>query len=154
MACRLGGVKPLYEPVLECFNWTLRCNLIGIQTFSSKENALGNVVCEMASILSRLQCVNGHRHGKQARHEWIHLTHWDPVMHTCVSTLSIIGSDNGLSPGRRQSHYLNLCWHIVDTNLRNKFQWNLKRNSYIFIKKCVWKCHLRNGGLIVSASIY
>ena len=31
------------------------------------------------------------------------LTHWDRVTHICVSKLTIIGSDNGLSPGRRQS---------------------------------------------------
>ena len=30
------------------------------------------------------------------------LTHWGRVMHICDSNLSIIGSDNGLSPGRRQ----------------------------------------------------
>ena len=30
------------------------------------------------------------------------LTHWGPVTHICVSDLTIIGSDNGLSPGRRQ----------------------------------------------------
>ena len=30
------------------------------------------------------------------------LTHWGRVTHICVSKLSIIGSDNGLSPGRRQ----------------------------------------------------
>ena len=29
--------------------------------------------------------------------------HWGRVTHKCVSTLTIIGSDNGLSPGRRQS---------------------------------------------------
>ena len=31
------------------------------------------------------------------------LTHWDWVTHTCVSKLTIIGSDNGLAPGRRQT---------------------------------------------------
>ena len=36
------------------------------------------------------------------------LTHWGRVTHTCVSTLTIIGSDNGLSPGRRQA--------IIETN--------------------------------------
>ena len=30
------------------------------------------------------------------------LTHWGRVTHLCISELSIIGSDNGLSPGRRQ----------------------------------------------------
>ena len=31
------------------------------------------------------------------------LTHWGRVMHICVGKLPIIGSDNGLSPGRRQA---------------------------------------------------
>ena len=30
------------------------------------------------------------------------LTHWGRVMHICVRNLTLIGSDNGLSPGRRQ----------------------------------------------------
>ena len=37
-----------------------------------------------------------------------HLTHWGRVMHICVSKLTIIGSDNGSSPGRRQA--------IISTN--------------------------------------
>ena len=31
------------------------------------------------------------------------ITHWGRVTHICVSELTIIGSDNGLSPGRRQA---------------------------------------------------
>ena len=31
------------------------------------------------------------------------LTHWGWMTHICVSELTIIGSDNGLSPGRRQA---------------------------------------------------
>ena len=31
------------------------------------------------------------------------LTHWGQVTHIYVSKLTIIGSDNGLSPGRRQA---------------------------------------------------
>ena len=31
------------------------------------------------------------------------LTHWARVTHKCVSSLTIIGSDNGLSPGRCQA---------------------------------------------------
>ena len=38
---------------------------------------------------------------KQSRHKG--LIHWDRVTHICVSNVSIIGSDNGLSPGRRQA---------------------------------------------------
>ena len=33
----------------------------------------------------------------------IHLTHWGRVTHLCVGNLTIIGSDNGLSPGRRHA---------------------------------------------------
>ena len=32
-----------------------------------------------------------------------YLTHWGRVTHICVGELTIIGSDNGLSPGRRQA---------------------------------------------------
>ena len=31
------------------------------------------------------------------------LTHWGRVTHICVGNLTTIGSDNGLSPGRRQA---------------------------------------------------
>ena len=31
------------------------------------------------------------------------LTHWGQVMYLCVGKLTTIGSDNGLSPGRRQA---------------------------------------------------
>ena len=30
-------------------------------------------------------------------------THWGRVTHICVGNLTIIGSDNGMSPGRRQA---------------------------------------------------
>ena len=33
----------------------------------------------------------------------IGLTHWSRVTHICVGNLTIIGSDNGLSPSRRQA---------------------------------------------------
>ena len=36
-------------------------------------------------------------------HPKLILTHWGWVTHICVSKLIIIGSDNGLSPGRRQA---------------------------------------------------
>ena len=52
-----------------------------------------------------------------------------------VSKLTIIGSDNGLSPGRRQAIiWTNEYWNIVNWALRNKRQWSLNRNGYIFVK--------------------
>ena len=32
-----------------------------------------------------------------------HLTHWGQVTHVCIGNLTIIGSDNGLAPTRRQA---------------------------------------------------
>ena len=62
--------------------------------------------------------------------------------------LTIIGSDNGLSPGWRQA----IIW--TNLNLRNKRQWNLKQNSYNFHqRKCIWKCRLRIGGNFVAVLI-
>ena len=64
------------------------------------------------------------------------LTHWGQVTHICVSKLTIIGSDNGLVPGRRQaSIWANDGILLIGTLLRNKFQWNFNRNSYIFIQE-------------------
>ena len=59
------------------------------------------------------------------------LTHWGRVTHICGGNLTIIGSDNGLSP----SHYLNHCWNIVNWTPRNKLHWNFNRNSNIFIQE-------------------
>ena len=47
----------------------------------------------------------GTRRGAPAKAARWHalLTHWDRVTHICVGKLTIIGSDNGLSPERRQA---------------------------------------------------
>ena len=83
------------------------------------------------------------------------LTHWGRVTHICVGNPTIIGSDDGLSPGRRQAIiWTNDGWNIVDSNLRNKLQWN-PRGKFIHFhfRKCIWKCCLRNGVYLVSASM-
>ena len=54
--------------------------------------------------------------------EW---THWGRVTHKCVGNLTIIGSDNGLSPGRCQA----ITWTNVEILLI------VNRNSYIFIQE-------------------
>ena len=46
---------------------------------------------------------NAERLSLSWRHHGIHLTHWCRVTHICVGKLTIIGSDNGLSPERRQA---------------------------------------------------
>ena len=92
--------------------------------------------------------------GHQGCLVWTHcgLTHWGRVTHICVGKLTIIGSDNGLSPGRRQA--------IIWTNAEIMLIRPLENFSEIWIgiqtfsfKKCTWKCRLRNGVHFVSASM-
>ena len=59
------------------------------------------------------------------------LTHWGRVTHICVSKLPIIGSVNGLSPGRRQA----IIWTNAGILLIGPVGTNFNRNSYIFLKK-------------------
>ena len=66
--------------------------LILIQIFSFKK-MFEDVACEMAAISLNVLIANSDRI----------LTHWGRVTHICVSKITIIGSDNGLSPGRRQA---------------------------------------------------
>ena len=47
------------------------------------------------------------------------------------------------------SHYLNQCWNIVNSNLRNKLQWNARRNSFIFILENAFR-----NGVCEMASIW
>ena len=50
------------------------------------------------------------------------LSHWGQVTHICVSKLSILGSDNGLSPDRRQA--------IIWTNAEILLMWPLGTNFW------------------------
>ena len=60
------------------------------------------------------------------------LTRWGRVTHICISKLTIVASDNGLSPGRRQA----IIWTYDGIlSIGNKLQWNLNQNSYIFIQE-------------------
>ena len=54
------------------------------------------------------------------------------MTHICVSKLAIIGPDNGLSPDRRQA----IIWTNAGIlSIRPLAQWNINRNSYIFIQE-------------------
>ena len=73
---------------------------------------------------------------------WWWLNHWGWVTHIAITTrpltlwgrkLTIIGSDNGLLPGQHQAIIWTNAGILCNWTLRNKFQWNLHPNSYIFI---------------------
>ena len=61
--------------------------------------------------------------------QWVNLLRLSDA-YICISKLTIISSDNALSPGQAPSHYLNQCWNVVSWTLRNKLQWNLQRFSF------------------------
>ena len=63
------------------------------------------------------------------------LTHWGRVTHICVSKLTIIGSDNGLSPGRRQAIIWTNAWILLIWTLGTNFSETLgKIHSFSFKK--------------------
>ena len=67
------------------------------------------------------------------------LTHWGRVTHICVGKLAIIGSDNGLSPGRLQAIIWTNIWILLIESLGTKFREILLMhfNWYIFIQENV-----------------
>ena len=84
------------------------------------------------------------------------LTHRGRVTQICVSELTIIDSDNGLSPGRREA----ILWTnakifkiLLIRTLGTNFNEIKAKFIYFHVKKCIWKCRLRNSGHFVSASM-
>ena len=70
------------------------------------------------------------------------LTHWGWVMHVCVRKLTIIGSNNGLSPGKRQA----IIWSNAGILLMGPLGTELREiliKIYTFLFK---KMHLKMSG--------
>ena len=72
---------------------------------------------------------------------WIslHLTHWGWVTHISVGKLTIIGSDNGLSPGRRQAFIITTAGILLIGTLGTNFS-EILSEIYTFSFK---KMHLK-----------
>ena len=67
------------------------------------------------------------------------LTHWGRVTHICVGKLTIIGSDNGLSPGRRQA----IIWTNAGIELIGPLGTNFNEISIGIQKFAFKKMHLK-----------
>ena len=72
------------------------------------------------------------------------LTHWGRVTHICVGRLTNIGSNDGLSPNRRQAFIWTNTREIVHWTSRNKLKWNFNHDSCILFHEnpfryVVWK---------------
>ena len=57
------------------------------------------------------------------------------MTHIYVIKLTIVGSDNGLSPGRRQAIIWTSAGILLIGTLGTNFSEILRRNSYIFIQE-------------------
>ena len=74
---------------------------------------------------------------------WIVLTHWGRVTHTCVGKLTTIDSDNGLSPGRRQAFIWTDAGILSIRPLGTNVSEILIGIQTFSCKKCTWICRLR-----------
>ena len=84
---------------------------------------------------------------------WLSLTHWGRVMHICISILTIIGSDNGLLPGRHQAIIWTNAAILLIGPLGTNFSEILSKSIHFHSRKWIWKCRLENGGHLVPASM-
>ena len=77
------------------------------------------------------------------------LTHWSRVMHICVSKLTTICYDCGLS----EINYLNQCWSIVNWILGKKTTMKSESELLQFLPENAFENVFGNGGHFVSASM-
>ena len=75
------------------------------------------------------------------------------MKHICATKLTIIGSDNGLSPGGRQTIISTNAVILLIRNLGTHFSEIWSEIRALYSRKSIWKCRLRNGGNFVWASI-
>ena len=68
-----------------------------------------------------------------------HLTHWGQMTHICVSKLTIIGSDNSLSPGRRQA----IIWTNAGILLIGSLRKNFSETLIDILRFAFQKMHLK-----------
>ena len=75
------------------------------------------------------------------------------VTHICVNKLTISSSDNGLSPGRRQTiTWTNAGILLFEHSVTNYSDILIEMHIFSF-KKCIWKCLLGNGGNFASTAM-
>ena len=66
------------------------------------------------------------------------LTHWDWVTHICLCNLTIISSDNGLSPGRRQTIiWTNASVLLIGPLGTNFSEISIEMQTFSFKKMCL-----------------
>ena len=73
------------------------------------------------------------------------------MTHICIGKLTIIGLDNGLSPGHHQA----IIWTNAGMLLTEPLDTNLSEILFkihtFSLKRCIWKWFLQNGGHFFAA---
>ena len=111
------------------------------ENISQKGRLLGHIKLRLIShVLSALFLGSMIIHG---------LTHYGWVTHLYISKISIISSDNGLLPGRRQA----IIWTdagilLIQTSVKSQAKF-----IHFHSRKCIWKYLLENVGHFVLASM-
>ena len=125
-ACCMALVSVYCALIICCMEWS-HCSLVFICCVKSCGFTISRIIRRVYLILNLPHTFNGMKsetlHGwKTALSPWSShcignltlalvselrlshvLSHWGRVTHICVIKLTIVGSDNGLSPGRRQA---------------------------------------------------
>ena len=81
------------------------------------------------------------------------LTHWGKVMSICISKLTIIGWDNGLSPDWCQAIMSNNDGLSSIGTLGINFSEILAGLIDFHSRKCIWKCHQEFGSYFVPTQM-
>ena len=89
---------------------SLHCEYIGILCVFNNSLLASHIIFDRSSDNNWSICINH-----------VYLTHWGRVTHICIGNLTIIGSDNGLSLGRRQAITWTNVWILVIGPLGTNF---------------------------------
>ena len=76
----------------------------------------------------------------------------DTLFNSLSDVSTIIGSDDVLSPGRHQAIIWTNARMLLTEHLGTNFS-EILTEIHIFSLKCIWKCRLKNGDYLVSASV-
>ena len=70
------------------------------------------------------------------------------MTHICVSKLTIIGSDNGLSPGRHQAIIWTNAGIMLIGTLEQTSGKSCSKFFHLISRKCIWKCRLEMAAIL------
>ena len=112
---------------------------LDIQLFN-KTRCISSIKMRLFEIFTDIKVIRGPGNGL-ASNKWqaLTLTHWGRVTHICVSKLTIIGSDNGLSPGRRQA----IIWTNAGILLIEPMGTNFSENLIEILAFSLKQMHLK-----------